>query len=926
MAETSAGTSVRTVSDLSQGLLQKLRKLGGGRPRSDADYAVPSDDSAELMLVTRNFLYAMPEANDATCAFPNISNEAADNDDEPMDNDMKAEEEKLIRLARHLLFACGNMRVETFKHVVLFIVGSFGRHCRQESCNRGEACSLRGLVTYDPTKPEDYVDAVLKLSTPIVWFANSVIQMRTDALSRGRLSMFEHVTEGHAALLASLVYPSACSKSLKAKCFELFGSYIAADSRFRSTTPAQIASILRTFDGHTKTYFQATPEDCTETVKARMAAEMRRDFDVHEFGEKIIFKKTRRSNTAPAAANAAEAGAAAGGDSEAAPPEMSWNLVKEEYDAIGSTLIPKLALGEMKAEPEDDPKKPRRGQFALQPTGAELVVGAVLSTRSDAASKHIPPMTVRRFPRIVFDPVPPHKALTYAGGGEASALVDIADLKRRGRVFMTPDYEHPAPVLEALTMDEIRAAGDPNFNRFRGFHGDHAYAAFHPSDVKSHGVYTPDMHIAPDLVQAGAQGYLAAGAAMMLPTVAAFFKVGTEVTAEAYAAGAPAIRKHCVGLGPYLTNAAKWHHRNTVGQLNEASVVTATTTLETVVDVVRNASTFATLVTQVDENTKGKPKIEQGNKRAAATVLKLAASFYPQVLAEYDEMIKEYADWRQRQDEGMRKPEFYFNGATEKAQRIRRAATLTMCGYIFLPDSADGIGVTGVFQMSGMRLPTRPCAPAAAAPAWPSRAPHRPTPPHASRARSRRARCGARRGERSSCWHHRFFGTPPRAVPARAAARLRGRSIRVVAPRGGVASRDGSRCQRHAPGLPPPCSACSAARGRRRRRPPGAPAVAGGERCRGRGGGGVHGFGAQRACADVAAHDDARRLRLQVLDVHGVAAAAPAGGQHLPPAVPAEVLEPRDGRLHAVVSPRRENPKREKSTTKMIARHRGMNI
>ena len=30
----------------------------------------------------------------------------------------------------------------------------------------------------------------------------------------------------------------------------------------------------------------------------------------------------------------------------------------------------------------------------------------------------------------------------------------------------------------------------------------------------------------------------------------------------------------------------------------------------------------------------------------------------------------------------------------------RRAATLTMCGYIFLPDSVD-IGVTDVFQLSG---------------------------------------------------------------------------------------------------------------------------------------------------------------------------------------------------------------------------------
>jgi hypothetical protein len=52
-----------------------------------------------------------------------------------------------------------------------------------------------------------------------------------------------------------------------------------------------------------------------------------------------------------------------------------------------------------------------------------------------------------------------------------------------------------------------------------GFHGDHAYAAFHPSDVREHGVFTPDMKIPADLVAAGAQGFLAAGAAMMLPTV-----------------------------------------------------------------------------------------------------------------------------------------------------------------------------------------------------------------------------------------------------------------------------------------------------------------------------------------------------------------------------------------------------------------------
>ena len=117
----------------------------------------------------------------------------------------------------------------------------------------------------------------------------------------------------------------------------------------------------------------------------------------------------------------------------------------------------------------------------------------------------------------MFDPSPPDKAPAYAGGGEASALADVAKLKRYGRVTMTPNYGHPEPVLEAVTMDEVRQAGDPNYNRFRGFHGDHAYAAFHPSDVLGRGVFTPDMHIPADLVLAGAQGFLAAGAATMLP-------------------------------------------------------------------------------------------------------------------------------------------------------------------------------------------------------------------------------------------------------------------------------------------------------------------------------------------------------------------------------------------------------------------------
>jgi len=379
---------------------------------------------------------------------------------------------------------------------------------------------------------------------------------------------------------------------------------------------------------------------------------------------------------------------------------MAWYPIRDSYDTVGSTLIPKLALSEMKAKPDEDQNTKRDLRIALMARGEELVVGKALNARSAMASHHVPPMTVRRFPRIVFDPSPPYKALTYAGGGEASALAAIAELKRHGRVSMVPDYDNPARVLEAVTMDEVHQAGDPNYNRFRGFHGDHAYAAFHPSDTSSRGVYEPDMTLPSDLVQACAQGYRTAGGAMLLPTVAVFFVIGKDVTKEAYVAGARAIQNHCVGLAPYLSAAAKWHREKTAGQFTKQSVNTMTKTLSSVVEAVRKAKTFASLVKKVDKIADENVE-EEGNKRAAATVLKLAATYYPDVLRWYGDMIEEFTDWRKEQDEGRTKPQFFFDEVRGAGQlALRRAATLTICGYIFLPDSTD-IGVTGVFQMSG---------------------------------------------------------------------------------------------------------------------------------------------------------------------------------------------------------------------------------
>lgn len=76
----SQGTSAGTVSTMNKSLLAGLSKLGGARPRSAADFTCPSDDLPELLIVTRDYLYGMVEAQTraATCAFHRIQMDAAE--------------------------------------------------------------------------------------------------------------------------------------------------------------------------------------------------------------------------------------------------------------------------------------------------------------------------------------------------------------------------------------------------------------------------------------------------------------------------------------------------------------------------------------------------------------------------------------------------------------------------------------------------------------------------------------------------------------------------------------------------------------------------------------------------------------------------------------------------------------------------------
>ena len=279
-------------------------------------------------------------------------------------------------------------------------------------------------------------------------------------------------------------------------------------------------------------------------LKANLANVTRREYKLAEI--KARERKAKKSKTTDEDVPLPPAPALEGaGD----PPELELKGIMTGFDPTGAARIKKIALAEMDALPSDGQETERLGRIVLTPIGQELVVGKALNARSAVASQHVPPMTYQRFPRIVYQPAPLGKAPVFTGGGEASALSNIAELKRYGRVSMAPRYEQPDEVLKAITMDDVRRSGDPNYNRFRGFHGDHAYAAFHPSDVRCRGVFDPDMNIAPDLVAAGAWGFVAAGAAMTLPTTAVFFSLDGPVDDALYSEGTSVV-KVCRRLCP----------------------------------------------------------------------------------------------------------------------------------------------------------------------------------------------------------------------------------------------------------------------------------------------------------------------------------------------------------------------------------------
>jgi hypothetical protein len=125
--------------------------------------------------------------------------------------------------------------------------------------------------------------------------------------------------------------------------------------------PQNVASILRTFDGQTKTYFPSTPEDCTELLKA----ELQRDAPGLQ-PERVRAQRSGGDD-------------AAGGDDTAVP---GWIPLSVDSDSTGALYIQRLALAEMGVTKDDGQQTARIGRVALTPSGEELHWWAKRSTRT----------------------------------------------------------------------------------------------------------------------------------------------------------------------------------------------------------------------------------------------------------------------------------------------------------------------------------------------------------------------------------------------------------------------------------------------------------------------------------------------------------------------------------------------------------------
>jgi hypothetical protein len=209
----SAGTS--SAHTMSTAFIERTKRISIARSQlTKTDLTFPAADVPELMVVLRDVLYGLDcakVATDACCIFTVLN--------EDVDMEGSGDEDYLLRLAKHFLFAVADVRRETFLHLMLFAVGIFGRHCQAGSCRQcDEGCARRTLGAEAVTKENalERAEAFLSTSTYISEWAKAVMEMRSVAVARGRAGAFRRWTEKHKAILASHVYKDAYRTSVTA--------------------------------------------------------------------------------------------------------------------------------------------------------------------------------------------------------------------------------------------------------------------------------------------------------------------------------------------------------------------------------------------------------------------------------------------------------------------------------------------------------------------------------------------------------------------------------------------------------------------------------------------------------------------------------------------------------------------------------------
>ena len=695
-------------------------------PKRSEREVVPQGIAPVLVLLTRDFIYGLPEYSDycyfsvgGAADYSTDSDDAVDSHADGAERTVRMGEDVLedsedkrldaevfaLKLMRHFIFALCDTTAESFKVVVATAIRIFARECIAGNC-KSRTCVFKqwpdkAVVCSDLR----IVDRLIGIEggtergtdTLAAVIINQIREFHRQACNSGNLDLLGRVVVEHMRMCSYYVSQSHPQGAF-AQAFALLKSHMMIKGKFYGIVSREAHLALPRIDG-TRPFFSDPEESSPETDA------LDRVFTVltpHVYGFPET-KKRRGQGGAPTQ-----------------PPEgpdeprhlqlLSFYDSKEKTNSVGG-ILEAIELGERTTYHGEKASSPAREGRVMLVSGKEIKLidlarrdgGA--GDRSEAASRTLSaPHTVTVFADKMYYPKVEAGSSRFDGGGEHSAADQIYQLKHNGEVVVLPNIDKPSAAIMADSLRDVpRGTGRGMYNTFRGFYAEHVFLANHPTDLDGTGVEAPNTELGAELEAMLAHEYVRWTASMTLPTVAAFFKTSKTLDSETYETAARLVEGTCAATAKMLQDSCVNHRP--VSSLRMPDYLSTmlgnglpcgiTGRFNEILPDVKTSETFADVVSAVDQFCKKKPT-KHKILLDAALLLKAAATFYPKTLEEFPQMMKEYADWRNKNTG--KPPSAYVNELGADTERHR--ATLVLFGYFVVPGRGS-VGIDALFHAEG---------------------------------------------------------------------------------------------------------------------------------------------------------------------------------------------------------------------------------